>query len=763
MSTQGPANLYTLGFGTRPENVEVPVVSTRPPAATDHRYPIGKKWIDTLNNGSYTLTSVSTTAGVISANWEANTPGTSEVDTLTGDTGGAIGPTGGNINIVGGDGLTVDGSGSTLTINRDANGGYPVTPYVVGAAGEAGYPTIQEAVNAANSAGGGVVWVQPGTYTEDLTLYDNIFIMGGDDANSIITGVHTPPNSGTLSFENISLTSATDIISSAAAGSTAITFINCYMEITNGFIFDVDNWTGDLGIYQCTSVGTNNGVVNNSGGATLSFYASVVGAGTTATMVTSGTCLWDDVDINCPVDHQTGSALQIFSCQFAHSQTLSNDTSGYMANCSYSTGSDAAITMSSSGNVTLKTSSVTSTASPCIAGAGAGTLFITGCDFIGDSTFAATLTIDGGITRSNAFSTTNLTNNLVLEDNTITAGGSGALGLLIGNQATCATIDVGDIAPTASRTITVGGGTVVTAAVTDTIDIGPDGATTNADSVKTVNVNTGTVAVGQLLTNIASGSVTSGTHTTSIASGNVTAGTVAVNLLTGTGTKTLNVGNSTGTTINMDGPLLVNDSVNSNTSINTGTSTGTVSIGNAAAGALTLDTAAGISLDAATASNFTVTGAADLTLSSTAGAVIASSAEAAADAIQLTASDGAGGITASVGTGHFNLGGNLNFTTAGNKILSASVATTTTAGANSFGSVTLTAGTATVSTTAVTTNSLIYIWRQSIGATGAAALGALSVGTITNGVSFVVSALDPADATSAQATDVSVVGWMIVN
>lgn len=107
--------------------------------------------------------------------------------------------------------------------------------------------------------------------------------------------------------------------------------------------------------------------------------------------------------------------------------------------------------------------------------------------------------------------------------------------------------------------------------------------------------------------------------------------------------------------------------------------------------------------------------------------------------------------------------GNLVLGTAGNKILSTSVGTTTAAGANSFGTVTLVGGTATVATSAVTSSSLIIIWRQSIGATGAAALGQLSVGTIVNGTSFVINAALTATATSLATTDVSVVGYMIIN
>lgn len=107
--------------------------------------------------------------------------------------------------------------------------------------------------------------------------------------------------------------------------------------------------------------------------------------------------------------------------------------------------------------------------------------------------------------------------------------------------------------------------------------------------------------------------------------------------------------------------------------------------------------------------------------------------------------------------------GNLVLGTAGNKILSTSVGTTTTAGANSFGSVTLVGGTATVSTTSVTSSSLIVLWRQTVGATGAAALGHLCHGTIVNGTSFVINSNLTADATALATTDVSVVGYMIIN
>lgn len=107
--------------------------------------------------------------------------------------------------------------------------------------------------------------------------------------------------------------------------------------------------------------------------------------------------------------------------------------------------------------------------------------------------------------------------------------------------------------------------------------------------------------------------------------------------------------------------------------------------------------------------------------------------------------------------------GNLVLGTEGNKLVSTSVASTTTAGANSFGTVTLSSGTATISTTAVTASSIIMLTRQSPGSTGANPLGMLSVGTIVANTSFVINALTTANSTTNVATDVSVVGWMIIN
>lgn len=125
MTIQPGAMLYTQGFGSRPENVEVPHIENRTPAATDNIYPLGKRWIYPNSNIEYTLTSYTVSNGVLSANWTELGTESGSLNTLTGDSGGAITPTAGNITLAGTSSqITTAGSGSTITLSLDG----PYTP-----------------------------------------------------------------------------------------------------------------------------------------------------------------------------------------------------------------------------------------------------------------------------------------------------------------------------------------------------------------------------------------------------------------------------------------------------------------------------------------------------------------------------------------------------------------------------------------------------------------------------------------------------------
>ena len=173
--------------------------------------------------------------------------------------------------------------------------------------------------------------------------------------------------------------------------------------------------------------------------------------------------------------------------------------------------------------------------------------------------------------------------------------------------------------------------------------------------------------------------------------------------------------------------------------------------------------------------NLTVTGGSS---TSTTGQAVLQSSQAAANAVRINASNAVGGIDVDAGTGGVAvdstgqialtttttgnnsidldsanggvnvraLGGN-GFTLAANTKLSSPVSQA----GSIVGSVALVAGAATVATTSVTANSLIYLSRTSLG--GAA--GFLDISAINAGEDFSIA--------SASGTDTSTVAWLIIN
>lgn len=119
------ANLYSVAFGSRPENVEIPIVSTvNPPTTTTNfrLFVIGKRWVNTSSNTTWTLTSASGSNGILNLTWTVEGGGSSALSQLTGDTGTAT-PSGGSIKIAG-DAVNIStaGSGSTITVTQNLAG-----------------------------------------------------------------------------------------------------------------------------------------------------------------------------------------------------------------------------------------------------------------------------------------------------------------------------------------------------------------------------------------------------------------------------------------------------------------------------------------------------------------------------------------------------------------------------------------------------------------------------------------------------------------
>ena len=327
-----------------------------------------------------------------------------------------------------------------------------VTPYVVGATGN--FATIQEALDAADDSGvDQLVYVQPGTYTEDLTLYDGIDIRGASISTTTITGLHTPPAAGTFQIHDCTLTSATDVFNSAVAGTTDITIEGCVINATNGFLLNLLNWTGTLLVDDCDAIGTNDGFVSNTGGATIVLADCIVGAGVGNPFVASGgTVEMVNAQVMCPGTFGGASTVTTLgNCYFGGTITTADTATVTISQSEFSTGATAAISQGSAGTLGLSNCSISSSNNPAIDGAGAGVVNISGCEFADGSNLAATLTLSSASeTRSTKLLCGDSTYRVALfnvDDNIIqaysddaTASGASELSAIQGNQ----TVSSGD-------------------------------------------------------------------------------------------------------------------------------------------------------------------------------------------------------------------------------------------------------------------------------------------------------------------------------
>lgn len=365
------------------------------------------------------------------------------IGTLTGDSGGAVAPDGAdNIYILGNPDINVVGDPGTNTLQLTNL--TKLTPFVVGASGEAAYTTIQDALDAANAAGGGAVFIQTGTYTEDLTLYTNVSLTGVDGnvdtQGVVINGTHTPPvGNGPLSFANINFFGGSSIFFSTAAGEAYLGFEFCNFSISsNGYIFDMDNWVGPSGLVTgIAGIGmissgdlstAESGMIKNSvGGAGVviidSYVGSLLGAGATP-MLLSGVLQMALSDIFCPITMTGGSGSFIEQCGFhVGTFTLGGTSSGSIYNCNFTEYSTAAIQMDSSSTWKISLIAIDSSNNPAIDGSGAGTLEFSGISFMNDAHIGGGVTLDKKVWEAGD----GYFNNLSFDRGTSTLSGNGEL------------------------------------------------------------------------------------------------------------------------------------------------------------------------------------------------------------------------------------------------------------------------------------------------------------------------------------------------
>ena len=284
--------------------------------------------------------------------------------------------------------LTNTGGGQALWVSVGGISDYPITPYVVGPVGQAGYQTIQSAINVAGPVAASTgqvqcIYIQPGTYTENLVLQSGLVFVGtggfGFPNITTIIGTHIPPVNfgGGNVFRDLYLNSSGDLFSSSAVSSSSIILNEC-VTVANGYTFDLPNWTGDMFIMFCQNVGGgNDGIINNNGGANLTCFFSQLGNGGGFSANVTGNFTAFSTQIGCQMVCSGNATLNVQgACQFNQPVTMNGNSAMEMFQSSIFVMSPTALFYNSTATSVI-ISSFLNGSGTTIDGAGIGQLILT--------------------------------------------------------------------------------------------------------------------------------------------------------------------------------------------------------------------------------------------------------------------------------------------------------------------------------------------------------------------------------------------------
>ena len=255
---------------------------------------------------------------------------------------------------------------------------YSISKFIVGPETEAEYQTIQSAIDAAIASGGGTVFVKPGQYFENLDLraLDNQYItfLGavalGDDGQCEIVGTHVPPPSGSIVFRNFKLSGDRGIFNSDEKGDAHIVIMDVYLNVKNGYTFDLPNWIGVLEVFDANRGRFQDGGINNIGGAKIYIYNSGLGCGSDHEMIVSGPTIAFCAGIGCPIKALGESYLYFDNTFLLGNLSTYQSAQGSISNCHMNTGSIPSINHNSTGVLAISNTTINCSSNNAIIGCG---------------------------------------------------------------------------------------------------------------------------------------------------------------------------------------------------------------------------------------------------------------------------------------------------------------------------------------------------------------------------------------------------------
>jgi hypothetical protein len=285
-----------------------------------------------------------------------------------------------------------------------------VSRYIVSAGGStdgANYTTIASAITAAASAGGNqTIFIQPGVYTENLTLVSGINLCAfvGDatvapgSSNVVIFGKLTCTYTGTVDISGIELRTNSDFcIESTGTNLCNINLYNCNLNILNNIFLSSSNVNFSFRFFSCTGNVATTGISLYSITSAAVCYirnCNFTNTGNTATASTSliATIIFYNSYLGFTFTFTSGRTEAYYTIfePNAASPCLTLGPSGGVNefyHCSFLGGSAQPAIITNVGSI-IYNSFVQSTNAAAISGS--GTLLYAGLTFSGTSTITVT-------------------------------------------------------------------------------------------------------------------------------------------------------------------------------------------------------------------------------------------------------------------------------------------------------------------------------------------------------------------------------------
>lgn len=311
-----------------------------------------------------------------------------------------------------GTGITVTNGPGTITIaSTAATTDLHVARFIVASSTTgtgANFTTIAAAITAAVATGiNSTIFIQPGIYTENLTLPANInlcaFVCDAFTPNVTIVGTITKTTAGSSSISGIRFqTNSAALLAVTGSAASVINLDSCYLNCTNntGITFSAASTSSAINMKNCKGdIGTTGiALFSHSSTGILSLNSSVfsnTGNSTTASIISSGTIDAKYSIFQNPITTSGTATISLnwvdIDCNAINTTALTHGGSGATSRAAKSiflSGSASAVSI----GATLTIDNCEINTSNIIAITGAGTLQLGNASFTGSSNTINTTT-----------------------------------------------------------------------------------------------------------------------------------------------------------------------------------------------------------------------------------------------------------------------------------------------------------------------------------------------------------------------------------